>query len=73
MKHGSKERHDTEKALQFARSVRKQHPSLPLIVMTYSNILVRAGMEKFMAQSKQCGVDGFILPDMPVEEEIHIR
>jgi tryptophan synthase alpha chain len=57
-----------EKALQFARSVRKQHPSLPLIVMTYSNILVRAGMEKFMAQSKQCGLDGFILPDMPVEE-----
>jgi tryptophan synthase alpha chain len=36
--------------------------------MTYSNIIVRAGMEKFMAQSKQCGLDGFILPDMPVEE-----
>jgi tryptophan synthase alpha chain len=57
-----------EKALQLVRSIRKQHPSLPLIAMTYSNILVRAGMEKFMAQSKQCGLDGFILPDMPVEE-----
>jgi tryptophan synthase alpha chain len=39
-----------------------------LLAMTYSNILVRAGMEKFMSQSKQCGLDGFILPDMPVEE-----
>jgi tryptophan synthase alpha chain len=57
-----------EKALQLVRSIRKQHPSLPLIAMTYSNIIVRAGMEKFMAQSKQCGLDGFILPDMPVEE-----
>lgn len=57
-----------DKALQLVRSVRKQHPSLPLVAMTYSNILVRAGMEKFMAQSKRCGLDGFILPDLPVEE-----
>ena len=57
-----------EKALHLVRSIRKRHPNLPLIAMTYSNILVRAGMEKFMTQSKQCGLDGFILPDMPVEE-----
>ena len=57
-----------EKALHLVRSVRKRHPNLPLLAMTYSNILVRAGMEKFMSQSKQCGLDGFILPDMPVEE-----
>ncbi len=57
-----------EKALQLVRSVRKIHPELPLLAMTYSNILVRPGMQKFMAQAKVSGVDGFILPDMPVEE-----
>jgi tryptophan synthase alpha chain len=57
-----------EKALQLVRSIRKQHPSLPLVAMTYSNILVRAGMEKFLTRSKQFGLDGFVLPDMPVEE-----
>jgi len=57
-----------EKALQLAKSVRKKHPELPLLAMTYSNILVRPGMEKFMLQAKTYGVDGFILPDMPVEE-----
>jgi tryptophan synthase alpha chain len=57
-----------EKALHLVRSVRKQHPNLPLLAMTYSNILVRAGMEKFLSESKQCGLDGLILPDMPVEE-----
>lgn len=57
-----------EKALQLAKSVRKKHPELPLLAMTYSNILVRPGMEKFMSQAKVSGVDGFILPDMPVEE-----
>ncbi len=36
--------------------------------MTYSNILVRAGIEKFLSDSKKCGLDGFILPDMPVDE-----
>jgi len=57
-----------EKALQLAKSVRKHHPKLPLLAMTYCNILVRAGVEKFMAHAKECGIDGFILPDMPVEE-----
>ncbi len=57
-----------EKALNLIRTVRKQHPNLPLLAMTYSNILVRAGMEMFLFDSKQCELDGFILPDMPVEE-----
>jgi tryptophan synthase alpha chain len=57
-----------EKALHLVRSVRMQHPNLPLLAMTYSNILVRAGIEKFLSDSKQCGLDGFILPDMPIEE-----
>lgn len=57
-----------EKALNLVRAVRKKHPSLPMLAMTYSNILVRAGIEKFMYDSKQCGLDGFILPDLPVEE-----
>ena len=39
-----------------------------MLAMTYSNILVRPGMEKFMYDSKQCGLDGFILPDLPVDE-----
>jgi tryptophan synthase alpha chain len=57
-----------EKALHLAKNVRTSHPKLPLLAMTYSNILIRAGMEKFMTQSKQCGFDGFILPDMSIEE-----
>jgi tryptophan synthase alpha chain len=57
-----------EKALGTAQTVRKRHPRLPLFVMTYSNILIRAGMDNFIARAKGCGIDGFILPDLPVEE-----
>lgn len=57
-----------EKALQLAKTIRKKHPKLPLLAMTYFNILVRPGVEKFMSQAKASGIDGFILPDVPVEE-----
>jgi tryptophan synthase alpha chain len=57
-----------EKALNLVREVRNKYPNLPMLAMTYSNILVRPGMEKFMYESKQCGLDGFILPDLPVDE-----
>jgi tryptophan synthase alpha chain len=57
-----------EKALELAKSVRKKYPKLPMLAMTYYNILVHPGVEKFMSRSKACGIDGFILPDVPVEE-----
>ncbi len=55
-------------ALKFAARLRKKHPNLPLLVMTYSNILARRGFEEFIRQSRDCGVDGFVIPDLPVEE-----
>jgi tryptophan synthase alpha chain len=36
--------------------------------MTYSNILVKAGISEFIRKARQSGADGFILPDMPIEE-----
>jgi tryptophan synthase alpha chain len=57
-----------EKALQISREVRKKYPKLPLLVMTYFNILVKPGVEKFMLRAKASGIDGFIVPDVPVEE-----
>lgn len=57
-----------DKALALAKTIRKKHPDLPLLAMTYSNILVRAGVGGFMAKAKESGIDGFILPDLPVEE-----
>ena len=36
--------------------------------MTYSNILYHVGYPKFISKAKNAGIDGFILPDMSVEE-----
>jgi tryptophan synthase alpha chain len=41
---------------------------LPLVLMTYINILYARGYPKFISEAKKAGIDGFILPDMSIEE-----
>ena len=41
---------------------------IPLILMTYTNILYHKGYSKFIVEAKNAGIDGFILPDMSIEE-----
>ncbi len=54
--------------LNLAKSVRERHKETPLLLMTYSNILYSNGLEKFLTQSKNCFIDGFIVPDLNFEE-----
>ena len=54
--------------LELASRVRRTFPDIPLIIMTYSNILFRKGYFQFAQQAKESGIDGFIIPDIPIEE-----
>ena len=54
--------------LDLASAIRKRFPELPLLFMTYSNILLRRGFYRFMKLSKIAGIDGFIIPDLIIEE-----
>lgn len=42
--------------------------SVPLVVMTYYNIVAHAGTERFAAQLADAGIDGAIVPDLPLDE-----
>lgn len=57
-----------QKCLHMCANLRKKFPNLPLLIMTYSNIVYKAGLEKFIKLSRLHGVDGFILPDMAIME-----
>ena len=46
----------------------RKETSIPIILMTYTNILYSKGYSKFISDAKKAGIDGFILPDMSVEE-----
>ncbi|MFQ6025184.1 MAG: tryptophan synthase subunit alpha [Nitrosopumilaceae archaeon] len=55
---------------QFFSTVKKirKETDLPLVLMTYTNLLYRQGYKKFMSMAKKVGIDGFVLPDMSLEE-----
>ncbi len=55
------------KFFNLVKKIRKE-TDIPLILMTYTNILYNKGYSKFIAEAKKAGIDGFILPDMSVEE-----
>ena len=55
------------KFFTLVKKIRKE-TDIPLILMTYTNILYHKGYEKFILEAKKAGIDGFILPDMPIEE-----
>ena len=54
--------------LNLIKKTRKRYPELPIVIMTYSNILEKCGFRKFMEMAKEAGTDGFILPDMTIDE-----
>jgi tryptophan synthase alpha chain len=51
----------------IVKNIRK-HTDIPLVLMTYTNILYHMGYTKFIDEAKKAGIDGFILPDMSIEE-----
>ena len=40
---------------------------IPVILMGYLNPIIQFGIEKFCIKSKEIGIDGLIIPDLPVE------
>ncbi len=56
------------KVLEMVRGVRSAHPDVPIAVMTYYNILYSNGVESFLDAAKAHGVDGMIVPDLPLDE-----
>ena len=47
---------------------RKKNHHTPVILMVYFNIVFQYGLEHFAKQCKECGVDGLIIIDLPIEE-----
>ncbi len=58
----------TEVCLQVGADLRKAGPSVPLLFMGYYNPIVQYGPEAFVVASRDAGVDGLIVPDLPLEE-----
>jgi len=44
----------------------RQHSDVPIIMMGYFNQVLQYGEERFLQKAATCGVDGMIIPDMPI-------
>jgi tryptophan synthase alpha chain len=60
------------KVLQIAAEIKSRH-DVPIVVMTYYNPVFHLGLHRFLGAAKAHGVDGFIVPDLPVEEAAEYR
>ncbi len=58
----------TEKVFDFVKNLREEI-SVPMIFMTYANVVFGYGAEKFISTCAKIGIDGIILPDLPFEEK----
>ena len=57
-----------KKSLEAVKELRKRGVTIPLILMGYYNPMLAYGLEKFIRDAKEAGADGFIIPDLPLEE-----
>lgn len=58
----------TDKIFHFVRELRKD-VNVPMVFMTYANVVFSYGSERFLAACKEAEIDGLILPDVPFEEK----
>ena len=59
---------NTEKIFAFVRELRKD-VKVPLVFMTYANVVYSYNAEKFIAACREIGIDGLVIPDIPFEEK----
>jgi tryptophan synthase alpha chain len=56
------------KSLAAVAELRRRGVTIPLILMGYFNPMLAYGLEKFVHDAREAGADGFIIPDLPLEE-----
>lgn len=58
----------TDKIFDFLRELRKD-VKIPIVFMTYANVVFSYGAEKFISACKETEIGGIIVPDLPFEEK----
>ena len=61
-----------QKTLKMVAEFRKTDQKTPLILMTYYNPVLKFGLNKIFTEAEKSGVDGFLIVDLPPEEEQEI-
>lgn len=58
----------TDRVFELVRELRR-NVKVPMVFMTYANVVFSYGAERFLSACREIGIDGLILPDVPFEEK----
>ena len=58
----------TDQIFDLVRDLRRD-VTVPLVFMTYANVVFSYGTDRFVSTAAEAGIDGLILPDVPFEEK----
>ncbi len=58
---------NTDTVFETVRTIRKTS-STPVVFLVYFNSIYAYGVERFLSNAEEAGVDGMIIPDLPLEE-----
>lgn len=58
----------TDQIFAFVKALRND-VKIPMVFMTYANVVFSYGAERFLSRCKDVAIDGLILPDLPFEEK----
>ena len=58
-----------EKTLEMARAFRTEDDTTPIVMMGYYNPIYSRGVDAFLKDAKEAGIDGLIIVDLPPEED----
>lgn len=58
----------TDRVFELVRELRRD-VTVPMVFMTYANVVFSYGAERFISICSEIGIDGLILPDLPFEEK----
>jgi tryptophan synthase alpha chain len=58
---------NTDRLFDLIREVRKE-TEIPLLIMTYANIVIQRGIQEFYLDAANAGADGIVIADVPLEE-----
>lgn len=60
---------DLSKTLDYARALRKTDDTTPIVLMGYYNPIYSRGVDRFLTEAVEAGIDGLIIVDLPPEED----
>ncbi|MDP4992990.1 MAG: tryptophan synthase subunit alpha [Marivita lacus] len=58
-----------DRTLELTRRFREEDDTTPIVMMGYYNPIYSRGVDRFLSQAKEAGIDGLIIVDLPPEED----